>query len=172
MTELPSGPKSSEAKRHDFEANLQSYVEGLGLPNNDTMLNQVKADAGRFMELSFGGKRQMTSEECYEATAVLQQYASCIHREAQRQEAIAAWSSEQVSKTIVENLKAQSAYGTKERWICAVAENDAAVRLDQFRIRAESYAKSLAYLPMRIEKIAESYARLGDAKRKQERNYS
>lgn len=172
MDESTDGPKTIKGKLQEMEQALKDYGDLLGLPKNEMVLEQIKADANRFMALSISGKRLMSAEECFEACSLLHQYAACIHREAQRQDAVANWCNEQTTKLIVENLRHQSAYAGKERWACAIAENEAACRMESFRIRAETYHRELSYLPMRIEKIAESYAQLGNAKKRVERNYA
>lgn len=130
-----------------------------------------KDRAVELLEMTSAERAKMTAAEAAEAEVVLQRYAMFLGRMAQQEEATASLLDEQVFRIVTPRLLQQGAYDHRERRALAIHENEVARKLDLELSAARAKAKRLAYLAMRVDKVAGAYGGLAAARRTGRNDY-
>lgn len=130
-----------------------------------------KDRAVELLEMTTAERSKMTAAEAAEAEVVLQRYAMFLGRMAQQEEANAGMLDEHIVRIVAPRILQQGAYDHRERRALAIHENEVARRLDLELSAARAKAKRLAYLAMRVDKVAGAYGSLAASRRSSRSDY-
>ncbi len=142
---------------------LARWEERSGVP--PLRVPRDKDRAVELLEMTTAERATMTGPEAAEAELVLQRYAAFLTRLAQQEEANAGMLDEHIVRIISPRILQQGAYDHRERRALAIHENEVAKRLDLELSAARAKAKRLAYLAMRVDKVASAYGSLAASRR-------
>lgn len=165
MSEI-NGPTelTAQERLNKMDDYLDQWEVSIGL--DKISVPHAKSEALRYMDLPIDERKKITPENAADAVLVLAQFAAYISRVVQKEESKMFWLSEEIMKVIASRVNQQKGYSFEERKALAIAENEAAQRLERLRRESQAKWKRLAFHAMRVEKIAMAYQNLSNVRRR------
>ncbi len=153
----------------DIEDKLQEFIKQLDEFENRTgvVVSKLSPDIELYMNIESERLKNMTDEECGIAAVKLQQYATYLQKQINRQTAIKNWADTNLYAIMAAHNADYDKFIKIEmkRYLIA-KENNAAVKLVGILNKASARVDDLSYLTGRIAGQAESLLALQQTKRK------
>lgn len=143
---------------------LDTYVSPLGIKYNQYL---HIADIDRFLNLSMIEMNKMTSEDCAAAAYLLNQYAHHIQKEINRETAHINFARKQLEIEVARHDANYPGFKYEERCQHAIVSDNYLYKLSQVEVWAQIRIDRLAFLPSRLNKMADSLESLGRSKQYQ-----
>lgn len=162
--ESESPPLTVEDRVKKLDAVLDEYeTQACGLRHNSPV--KLKNEAMNLLEIEPEELRRMTAEECGEAAVILNSFAFHLQRAVNREMGRAKWADASVKKAITHSLGQQRGQSFEERRLLAIANDEAAAKLDQIGVQAQLRIERLSYLAAKAESVAKSFMGLQSTRR-------
>lgn len=170
-TPSPTESGKSESRRLNTQQQATKTSEVLDKFETDSglgiygLLEEIENEADRLLNLTRDQIRQMTALECSEAAYALEQFAFHLQRGINRQQSLANWAEQRVTRLIAPFVHQIPAYSPGERKATAIQQNDAAKETESVRVSAQLKVDRLSYLPGRVASLAKQMADISYNKR-------
>lgn len=148
-----------------LDAVLDEYERGVGLPAH---LNaEVEQEARAVLNMRPAELRKLTAVQCGEYAFLLRQFAAHVQRSCNRESARIRWADESIKKVIGKSVGQYRGVSFEERKIQAVADNDAAQKLDRIRVNSALRVERLNYMATKVGDMADALKSLQFSKKGQ-----
>ena len=167
MNQTNNGNQESLTEEQKIDIALQKYELSIGLPAipNDREFPWIK-----YLYLSQEDLSKMTGEQCSEACVLLNSFSFHLSRVINKEKAKIRWCNERILKSVANNLSEYRYFSPEERIALCIRDNDYAQKIKKLAGLIQARIDRIEYLPIRIEKVAESLLNLSFAKRKSHDN--
>lgn len=163
MNQTNNGNQESLTEEQKVDAALEKYELSIGL-------TPIPSDKDfpciKYLYLSQEELSRMTSEQCSEACVLLNSFSFHLTRIINKEKTKIRWCNERILKTVANNLSDYRYFSPDERMALSIRDNDYAQKIKKLANLIQARIDRIEYLPIRIEKVAESLLNLSFAKRK------
>ena len=167
MNQTNNGNQESLTEEQKIDIALQKYELSIGLP---AIPNDREFPCIKYLYLSQEDLSKMTGEQCSEACVLLNSFSFHLSRVINKEKAKIRWCNERILKSVANNLSEYRYFSPEERIALCIRDNDYAQKIKKLAGLIQARIDRIEYLPIRIEKVAESLLNLSFAKRKSHDN--
>ncbi len=145
---------------------LDEYECTLGLPKYKSLENDDKfrAELEGYLHMDRTTIEALTPDTCSEISLRLNQFAFNIQRSQNREKARMKWAISYAKRIVARDLN--DGWSFEEKFLKAVANNDAAQKLIQIRDYCEQRMDRLDFLSQSLKELANSFKSIEFGKRK------
>ena len=164
MNQTNNGNQESNlTEEQKIDLALEKYELSIGL-------TPIPSDKNfpciKYLYLSQEELNKMTGEQCSEACVLLNSFSFHISRVINKEKTKLKWCNDRILKTVASNLSEYRYFSPEERMALCIKDNDYAQKIKKLHGLIQARIDRIEYLPIRIEKVAESLLNLSFAKRK------
>lgn len=127
--------------------------------------DEVTVEARRVLSLSPLLLKKLGPVELGEIAFVLSQYSHRLQQAVNREQSRITWATESVKKLVAKKVSAYTGYSYDERKSKAIADDDAAQKLESIRVQAQMRVDRVSFLSARASELAKTAMSLASTKR-------
>lgn len=120
----------------------------------------------KYLYLSQDDLSKMSSEQCSESCVLLNSFSFHISRVINKEKTKLRWCNEKILSVIANNLSDYRYFSAEERMALCIKDNDYAKKIKKLSALIQARIDRIEYLPIRLEKVAESLSNLAYSKRR------
>lgn len=109
---------------------------------------------------------KMSSEQCAESCVLLNSFSFHLSRIINKEKTKLRWCNEKILSVVATSLLDYRYFSAEERMALCIKDNDYAKKIKKLSNLIQARIDRIEYLPIRIEKIAESLSNLAYSKRR------
>lgn len=169
MNQNNNGEKELKVSEEEkFDSLLDSYENSIGL---SSIPKDLEFTCMKYLYLSQDELKKMSSEDCAEACVLLNSFSFHLSRMLNKEKAKLRWCNEKILKAISSKLTDYRYFSPDERMALSVKDDDYAQKVKMLAVKIQARIDRTEYLPIRIEKVSDTFSNLSYNKRKNnERN--
>jgi hypothetical protein len=147
---------------------IEELIDGYIAKNHIPDFVNCKHASNRYLDLPTSKLRDMTADECGEASYVLSNYSMYLQKEINKYTSIQRYCDVKIDFIIsreIDNVGGQYSKYEQKRILC-IRQNDVASQLFKLRNNIEMYLTNLYDLPRKVENMSRTLVELQQSKRR------